>query len=191
LSRNPPFSLPLDWGIFPDWDCIGNGDGKMEFPKQEERMKKMTLVLTMIFVSALVSGAGMGVERQYVNVSFTLWQSKAEPEELARMINIPIPRLYRDSWHHDLVSLDVSDGKAHTKIFTKDKFRFVLTAEGENRLTLQVIEKNKEIFRFIHNRPSTADYIFYGSDHKTYMVELTYTKGNYPIGLLSPGIIKK
>jgi len=35
------------------------------------------------------------------------------------------------------------------------------------------------------------DYIFYGTDGHTYLVELCYSIGNHPIGLLSPGILKK
>jgi len=67
----------------------------------------------------------------------------------------------------------------------------VLTAEYKERLTTQVFERDKEIFMFVHNRPSTIDYIFYGTDGHTYLVELCYSIGNHPIGLLSPGILKK
>lgn len=35
------------------------------------------------------------------------------------------------------------------------------------------------------------DYIFYGTDGHTYLVELCYSIGNHPTGLLSPGILKK
>ena len=154
-------------------------------------MKKMIMIVTMVLSLSLSSWPETRRVPHYVNISFTLWQSKAEPMEMARMINTPIPRVYRDSWIHDLVSLDVSDRKSHTKILEKDNFHFVLTAEFKDMLTIQVIEKEKELFRFIHNRPSTVDYIFYGSDHLTYMIELTYTADNHPIGLLSPGILKK
>ena len=154
-------------------------------------MKKMVLAAIMVLLIGLVSWPEIRRVPQYVNISFTLWQSEAEPMEIARMINTPIPRVYRDSWNHDLVSLDVSDRKSHTKILEKDNFRFVLTAEYRDRLTIQVFEKEKELFRFVYNRPSTVDTIFYGSDRKTYMMELTYTADNHPIGLLSPGILKK
>ena len=45
-------------------------------------------------------------------------------------------------------------------------------------------------FTFVHKRPSTVNYVFCGTDDLTYLIELTYTIGNHPIGLLSPGILK-
>jgi hypothetical protein len=163
----------------------------MNFTKQEVPMKKMAMVVMMVLLLVLISRPETCEQQQYVNISFTVWKSKAEPTKIAQMIGTPIPRVYRDSWNHDLVSLDVSDRKSHTKILEKDNFRFVLTAEYRDRLTIQVFEKEKELFRFVYNRPSTVDTIFYGSDRMTYMMELTYTADNHPIGLLSPGILKK
>ncbi len=149
------------------------------------------MIVTVVLLFTFGSWPETREERQYVNLNFTVWQSKTEPMELARMLNTPIPRVYRDSWNHDLVSLDVSDRRPHIKIFEKDNFCFVLTAEYKDRLTIQVFEKGKELFRFVHNKPSTVDYIFYGSDRMTYMMEVTYTADNHPIGLISPGILKK
>ena len=159
-------------------------------------MKKMLLATALIVVFGFTSCAGSGEEPHYVNISFTVWQSKMKPMgaahiEAGNRINTPIPRVYRDSWNHDLVSLDVSDREPHIKFFEKDNFRFVLTAEYKERLTIQVFEKDKEIFMFVHNRPSTIDYIFYSTDGPTYLMEVCYTIGNHPIGLLSPGILKK
>jgi len=156
-------------------------------------MKKILIavVMVLLFGLDLDSWSDMGGEPYYVNVSFAAWQSKRGPTETARLIHTPIPIVLRDSWCHDLVSLDVSDRKPQTKIFEKEDFRFVLTAEYKAHLTIQVFEKEKELFRFVHNRPSTVNYIFYGSDHKTYLMEVTYTADNHPVGLLSPGILKK
>jgi hypothetical protein len=72
----------------------------------------------------------------------------------------------------------------------KDQFRFVLNAEPDSLLALQVFEEDKEMFRFVHTRPSAADYIFYGTDGLTYLMEVTYTEGNHRIGLVSLGILK-
>lgn len=163
----------------------------MEKKIGEDAMKKMLWTTVLIVAIGLPSRASSGEGPLFVNISFTVWQSKTEPVKIARMINTPIPRVCRDSWNHDLVSLDVSDRKPKTKIFEKENFRFVLTAEYKDRLTIQVFEKEKELFRFVHNRPSTVNYIFYGSDHKTYLMEMTYTTDKHPIGLLSPGILKK
>ena len=154
-------------------------------------MKKMRIVAVTIFLFCLGTWPEQNGEPYYVNVSFTAWQSKRGPRETARMIHTPIPAVLRDSWCHDLVSLDASGRKPQTKIFEKENFRFVLTAEFKTRLTIQVFEKEKELFRFVHNKPSTVNYIFYGSDHKTYLMEVCHTAGNHPVGLLSPGILKK
>jgi len=154
-------------------------------------MKKMLIAVVMVLFFCLGSWSETSEKPHYVNLSFAAWQSKWGPTETARMINTSIPIVLRDSWCHDLVSLDVSDRKPQIKVFEKEDFRFVLTAEYKAQLTIQVFEKEKELFRFVHNRPSTVNYIFYGSDHKTYLMEATYTADNHPIGLLSPGILKK
>jgi hypothetical protein len=157
----------------------------------EEAMKKMLLAAALIVIFGFRFCVGSGEKPHFVNISFTVWKSKMKPMEAAHMIHAPIQRACRDSWGHDLVSLDVSDRKPHNKLFEKDNLRFVLTAEYKDRLTIQVFEKDKEIFMFVHNRPSTIDYIFYDTDGHTYLVDLCYTVGNHPIGLLSPGILKK
>lgn len=155
-------------------------------------MKKRLLSVVMILLFSLGVRPKMGSEPQYVNLSFAVWKLKHRgPEGTARMIYTPIPIVLRDSWCHDLVSLDVSGRKPQTKIFVKENFRFILTVEYKAQLTIQVFEKEKELFRFVHNRPSTVNYIFYRSDHKTYLMEVTYTADSHPIGLLSPGILKK
>jgi len=159
--------------------------------KQEVTMKKMMMIVTMVILFNLGSWSEIHKERQYVNLSFTVWQLKNGVAEAVHRINTPIPEVFRESWICDFVAFEVSEGKATTKVVEKDGFRFVLTAEPNGKLTIQVFEKEKELFRFVHNRPSSVKYIFYGSDHMTYMMELTYTVDNHPIGLLSPGIMKK
>jgi hypothetical protein len=157
----------------------------------EDIMKKTLLAAALIVIFGFRFCVGSGEEPHFMNISFAVWKSKMKPMEAAHMIHALIQRAYIDSWDHDLVSLDVSDRKPHEKFFEKDNFRFVLTAEYKERLTIQVFEKDKEIFMFVHNRPSTIDYVFYGTDGHTYLVELCYTVGNHPIGLLSPGILRK
>ena len=151
-------------------------------------MKKMLTVMVAVFLFGLGSLSETHEERQYVNLSFTVWQLKNGVAEAARRINTPIPEVFRESWICDFAGLDITYGKAATRVVEKDGFRFVLTAELKEKLTIQVFEKEKELFQFIHNRPSTVDYIFYGSDHKTYLMEITYTADNHPTGLFPPGI---
>ena len=154
-------------------------------------MKKMLIAVVMVLFFCLGSWSETSEKPHYVNLSFAAWQLENGAAEAVHKINTPIPEVFRDSWICDFVTLDVTDGKPSTKVVEKDGFRFVLTAKYKDRLTIQIIEKEKELFRFVHNRPSTVNYIFYGSDHKTYLMEATYTADNHPIGLLSPGILKK
>jgi len=154
-------------------------------------MKKILLTALLIVALGLPSWAGSGEERHYVNLSFTVWQLENGAAEAASRIDTQIPELLRESWICDFAAFDVTGGQPTTKVVEKDGFRLVMTAEYKAQLTIQVFEKEKELFRFVHNRPSTVDYIFYGSDNKTYMMEVTFTADNYPIGLLSPGILKK
>ncbi|UCE41447.1 MAG: hypothetical protein JSV17_00180 [Candidatus Aminicenantes bacterium] len=154
-------------------------------------MKKTLTAMVMVLVFSFFSWSEIREEQRYVNLSFTVWQLENGAAEAAQRINTPIPEVVRESWINDFVTFDISDGNAPAKIVEKDGFRFVLTAEYENRLTIQVYEKEKELFRLIHNRPSAAVYIFFGSDRKTYMMELNHTADNHPIGPLSPGIQRK
>jgi len=153
-------------------------------------MKKTILAATLIIVLGLGLGADMGKELYYANISFVVWKLNNGPHEAAKVIGTPMPKVFKDSWIYDLVSIDVSDDNPNMKILEKDGFRFILTAESGDLLKILVFEEEKEIFRFVHKRPSTANYIFYGSDGMTYLIEVTYTKDNHPVGLLSPGIIK-
>jgi hypothetical protein len=154
-------------------------------------MKKTLTGVTIVLMSCLGSWSETHEERQYVNLSFTVWQLKNGVAEAALRINTPIPEVLKESWICDFVSFDVTDGKAATKVVEKDGFQFVLTADYKDRLTIQVCEKKEEQFWFVHNRPSTVNYIFYGINSRTYLIEVTYTADNHPTGLLSPGILKK
>ncbi len=164
----------------------------MKHTGEEVRMKK---AMTAAFLLAILVGMGLSrearEERQYANICFTVWQMKDGASEAARRIGTPIPEVFRESWTSDIFSLDVTEGKPAARIVEKDHYRFVLTAEPDNRLAIQVFEKDKEIFRFVHTRPSSADYIFTGTDGLTYLMEVTYSSGNHRIGLVSPGILKK
>jgi hypothetical protein len=168
--------------------CIQGGGRKMKRIRQEVRMKKMLIPVALILLISPGTWSETQKARQYVNLSFIVWRLENGAEEAISRINTPIPELFKESWICEFVTFDVSDRKAATKIVEKAGLRFVLTADFKDRLTILVYEKENELFRFIHNRPSTANYIFYGSDHKTYLMEAAFTSDNHPIGLLSPGI---
>jgi hypothetical protein len=154
-------------------------------------MKKMIMTAMTILLFSFSWGLEGRREKRYVNLGFTVWKLEKGPSEAACRINTPIPEVFRESWICDFITFDVTDGTSAAKVVEKDGIRFVLTAEYRDRLTIQVFEKKQEILRLVHKRASTVDYIFYGADGLTYLMELTYTAGNHPIGLLSPGILKK
>jgi hypothetical protein len=157
----------------------------------EDTMKKMLLTTVMVLLISLVSWPETRQERHYVNLSFTVWKLKNGPSEALRRINTPIPEVFRESWICDFMAFDVTQGKPASRELNKDGLRFVLTAEPHGKLTIQVYEREKEVFRFVHNRPSTVNTIFYGANSRSYLIEATHTAGSHPIGLVSPGILKK
>ncbi len=159
--------------------------------KQEDRMKKIQVAMVMAIFIGLGSWAGSLKERHYVNLSFTVWQLESGPSEAVHRLNTPIPEVLRESWICEILAFDVTDGNPAAKRLEKDGIRFVLTAEPNARLTIQVYEKENERFRFVHCRPSTVNTIFYGAGSRTYLIEATHTADNHPLGLVSPGILKK
>ena len=163
----------------------------MKFTKQEVSMKKMAMALMTLLLLTLISWADAIEERKYVNVSFTVWKLENGAKKAALRINTPIPEVFRESWIYEFVSMDITEGKAVTKAMEKDGLRFVLTAEPNKKLAIHVIEKEKDLLRIVLCRPSTIDTIFYGSGCKTYMIELFYSADDHPIGVFSPGIMKK
>jgi hypothetical protein len=154
-------------------------------------MKKMLITMVAVLWFSLGSWSGTHEDRQYVNLNFTVWKLEKGVKEAIQRINTPIPEIFRESWIYKIISFDVTDGKAATKAVEKDGLRFVLIAKPKGKLTIQVHELGKELFKIVHNRPSTVDTIFYDSKNQTYLVEVTYTADDHPIGLLSPGILKK
>lgn len=154
-------------------------------------MKKMTMTVMTLLLLILLAGAEPHGERQYANLSFTVWQLENGAKEAVNRINTPIPEVFRESWIYEFVSMDITDGAAVNKVVKKDGLRFVLTAGTNNKLSIQVLEKENELLQIVLSRPSTVDTIFYGSGNRPYLIESTYTTGNHPIGILSPGIVKK
>jgi hypothetical protein len=153
-------------------------------------MKKLAAAATLAILVGMSPALEAREDRQYANVCFTVWQMKNGASEAIRRIDTPIPEVLRESWICDIFSLDITEGKPVTKVMEKERFRFILTAGSNTGLTIQVYEKGNALFRFDHNRPSAVDYIFYGSDRFTYLMEVSYTTGNHRIGLVSPGILK-
>jgi hypothetical protein len=164
---------------------------KMEKRKTEDTMKKMLVTTFMVLLIGLGSWTEAREESHYVNLSFTVWKLENGPSEAARRINTPIPEVFKESWICEFLAFEIAEGKPASKELSKDGFRFVLTAEYKGRLTIRVYEKEKELFRFIHNRPSTVNTIFYGADSRAYLIEATHTADNHPIALVPPGILKK
>jgi hypothetical protein len=154
-------------------------------------MKKKNLALIVVFFWGLASQAETQKEPLYINLSFTVWQLENGFEEAVYRVNTPVPKVFKESWIYDFIAFDISGKKPVTKTIEKETTRFVLTAEHNHHLTIRVFEKEKERFSFTHNRPSTANYFFYGENNRPCFIEVFYSVNSNPIGLLSPGIIKK
>lgn len=78
-------------------------------------MKKMLIAMVAVLWFSLGSWSGIHEERQYVNLSFTVWQLENGVAEVARRINTPIPEVFRTSWVCEFISFDVTDCKAGHK----------------------------------------------------------------------------
>jgi hypothetical protein len=171
-------------GLYIEWK-------KNETQILEGTMKKMLVTTLMVLSVSLGSWTESRKESRYVNLSFTVWKLENGPSEAARRINTPIPEVLRESWICDFMVLNVTEEKTVTRAMEKEELRFVLTAEEAGRLIIQVYEKEKEVLRFAHNRPSTVNTIFYDIYGRTYLIEATHTVNDHPIALVSPGILKK
>jgi hypothetical protein len=163
----------------------------MKPTEQEETMKKLTIIVMIILTFGLTLLSEIPEKRQYVNLSFTVWKLESGPSEAILRINTPIPKVLRESWICHFMAFDVTQGKAVSRELNRDEFRFILTAEPNAKLTIQVYEREKEEFRFVHNRPSTVNTIFYGANNRAYLIETTHTAADHPLGVFSPGISKK
>ena len=93
----------------------------------EVTMKKMLTAMIAVFLFGLGSFSETHEEQQYVNLSFTVWRLKNGVAEAARRINTPIPEVFQKSLICDFIALDVTYGKAVTRVLEKEGFRFVLT----------------------------------------------------------------
>jgi hypothetical protein len=171
-------------GLYIEWK-------KNETQILEDTMKKMLVTTLMVLSVILGSWTETRKESRYVNLSFTVWKLENGLSEAARRINTPIPEVLRESWIYDFMALDVTEEKTVKRAIEKEGLRFVLTAEEAGRLTIQVYEKEKEVLRFVHSRPSTVNTIFYDTDSRAYLIEAFHTVNNHPIALVSPGIMKK
>ena len=155
-------------------------------------MKKAIYAIIMMGIVALgaLSALEGNQERIYANLVFTVFELDDVKTDIASKINMPIPEVYTQSWIHHQFSLDISEGELQKKTIEKDNFCFVLTAESQNKLSIQVKYLKQERFYFEHREPSTAHYIFYGPDNCAYLMEVLFTTSDHRTGSMGPGIRK-
>ena len=96
--------------------------------------------------------------------------------------------VFTESWLHDFFSLELIEGKSQTKVIEKEGLRLVFKTLPPRRLLVQISYQEQERFRFEHQRPSSAHYIFYGPDSRAYLLEVLFTTANHRIGPIGPGI---
>lgn len=153
-------------------------------------MKKIltaVLLVSLLGLCMLIPGY-TEPDRLYANIIFTVFKLDNWPQNAERTLNLPIPQIFEESWIHAYLSLDISEGNRQMKVIDKDDFRFELAAESLYKLSIRVIEKEQDRFYFEHQRPSSASYIFYGPDSRTYLMKVLYSTGSHPVGPLGPGI---
>ena len=145
------------------------------------------ILFSLLALNTLPAGRGEP-ERLYANIIFTVFKLDHWSRDIERTLNLPIPEVFEESWIHAFLSLDITDSIRQVKTIEKEDIRFDIGAGSLRSFSIQVFEKNRSRFYFEHHRPSSASYIFYGSDSRIYLMKVLYSTGDRPVGLVGPGI---
>lgn len=151
-------------------------------------MKRMflSLVILILFGFGLW---GESIEKpEYGNILLSVWRLDADHRNITPAINATIEKTIKESWLFESVVLDLSEKNSHAKIISKGSFKYQISVESNKTLLINISENNRNIFTFKHMRPSSAKSIFYGSDFVPYLVNVTFTVNDHPVGIIGPGI---
>ena len=157
---------------------------------KEAEMKRMflTAVILMLFGFCIY---GESVEKpRYGNIFLSVWRLDADYGNITTAINAPIEKTIKESWLFESIILELDKPNSPEKIITKDSFKFHISAEANGMLLITISENTRNILSFKHHRPSSAEYILYGSDFVPYLINVTFTVNDHPIGIIGPGIRK-
>jgi len=154
------------------------------------KMKIFLALVLSLMAFSLLSAEENHPKQLYANLVFTVFELDDVKTDIASKIDIPIPEVYTQSWIHTHVSFDIADGTARKKVINKEEYRFILSADSEKNLSIQIMHKNQDRFYFEHRQPSTAHYIFYGPDNRVFLMEVLFTTANHRMGPIGPGIRK-
>lgn len=156
-------------------------------------MKKPALVILLI-ISLLPSAAAMEKDSSplYANIHITLWKLEMGPSEAAERLSTPIPRVYTESFLSSSYSLDLSDGNSHNRSLAKEDVHIHLNMNTPCRMaSFRVTKKGKERLHLIISNSASHHSIFYDEDSQAYLLDVGVTFSSHPIGLLSPGILRR
>jgi len=155
-------------------------------------LKKSILAagLTIWASTADLSQVESHIKPQYANVFVTVWQLADDHSDFLEKLRAPIPRIFTDSWLSTSYFQDVADGKLHTKTLEKDTIKIDITSGKIVQLTVHVWEEGELIFKNILLRSSTLRTIFYGKNSQPYLLDVSFSFSDHPIGIIRPGIMR-
>lgn len=153
-------------------------------------MKRMfsTAVLLMLFVFCIW---GESYEKpRFGNIFLSVWRLDTDYGNISAAITSPIKKTIKESWLFESIVLDLDKPNSPEKIITKERFKFHVSVKSDGILLITISENSRNILTFKHHRPSSAEYILYGSDFAPYLINVTFTVDDHPIGIIGPGIRK-
>lgn len=157
---------------------------------KEAEMKRtfLTAVILMLFGFCI---CGESVEKpRYGNIFLSVWRLDADYGNITTAIIAPIEKTIKESWLFESIILELDKPNSSEKIITKESFKFHFSVKSDGILVITISENNRNILSFKHYRPSSAEYILYGSDFAPYLINVTFTLNDHQIGIIGPGIRK-
>ncbi len=153
-------------------------------------MKRIALTAAMILALGFGIWGSCSKKPAYGNISFSVWRLDSDYGNLNSAIKAPVEKSIKESWIFETVSFISADKDTNKKAFTKKDLTFYLIMESDEGLLIKISEKGEHRFTFKHHKASSASYIFHGIDFVPYLIRVTFTTGDHPIGIIGPGIRK-
>ena len=146
-------------------------------------MKKniLTIAIVIVVCSNGFSHTKKGL-RQY-NLYFSVSKCSYGEKKHINSITYEVEEILIESFH---INIDSIHNKHYSKDYTAREFRFNVSLDLKDHLTIKVYEtilgNEKEIFRFKQNKSSTLRYIFYGKRSEPYLIHTILTKSSSKAG---------
>jgi len=157
---------------------------------KEAEMKRTFLTAVILMLFGFSIWGESNEKPRYGNIFLSVWRLDSDYGNITTAITSPIENTIKESWLFESIVLELDKPNSREKIITKDSFKFNVSVEANGMLLITISENTRNILSFKHHRPSSAEYILYGSDFAPYLINVTFTVNDHPIGIIGPGIRK-